>query len=77
LVVRVEQVAPIRLEPSGESSWWTVLVPIIAPIVSGLIALGGVWLGLKVGQNNTARTIEAAQRNGNWGFESSPGSPPP
>jgi hypothetical protein len=63
LVVRVEQVAPIKLEPSGDSSWWTRLVPIIAPIISGLIALGGVWLGLRVGQSNTQRTIDAAQLN--------------
>src|ERR1700730_6335745 len=62
LVVRVEQVAPIRLEPGGDSSWWARLAPFIAPLVSGFIALGGAWLGLRVGQSNTQKTIDAALR---------------
>ena len=62
LVVRVEQVAPIQLEQAGASSWWARLAPIMAPLVSGFIALGGVWLGLRVGQSNTQKTIDAALR---------------
>lgn len=62
-MVRVEQVAPIKLEPGGDSSWWARLAPIIAPLISGFTALGGAWLGLRVGQSNTQKTIEAAQRN--------------
>ena len=60
-MVRVEQVAPIKIEQAG-ASWWARLAPIMAPLVSGFIALGGVWLGLRVGQSNTQKTIDAALR---------------
>ncbi len=63
LIVRVEQVAPIKLESTKESSWWARVAPFIASVISGFIAFIGVLLGLKVGETNTQRTIEAAQRN--------------
>jgi hypothetical protein len=63
MVVRLEPIAPIQLKSDSDPSWWTRIAPIIAPVLSGLLALGGVWLGLKVGQKNTERTIKAAQRN--------------
>ncbi|HEX3885400.1 MAG TPA: hypothetical protein VHW66_22290 [Stellaceae bacterium] len=62
VIVRVEQVPRIKLEPSAKPSGWERAAPIVGPIISGLLALGGVWLGLKVGQANTQKTIEAAQK---------------
>lgn len=58
-VIRVESVAPIRLEtdkPPSPSAW----PPILASMLSGLLALIGAWIGLRFSQQNTAKTIEAA-----------------
>lgn len=59
----VSRIAPLSLKSNAKTSWLASLVPIVAPIISGLIALGGVWLGLRVGENNTEKTISAAIRS--------------
>jgi hypothetical protein len=58
-VIRVEPVGPIHLEsdkPTSSSIW----LPIVSPIFSGLLALLGAWIGLKISQQNTLKTIEGA-----------------
>ncbi len=59
----------VRIEPGPGPAWWTVLVPIVGPLVSGLIAFEGVRRGLRINEVNTARTVENAFRTSeasNW-----------
>lgn len=63
LIVKVEPIAPLKLDAGDGAPWWTYFVPVVGPIVSGLLAFVGVWLGLKIATNNTAKTAEAAQKN--------------
>jgi hypothetical protein len=63
-VVASAQVVPQQATPTGSGvPWWSFLIPIVGPIVSGLIAFGGVWLGLRNAEGNTRRALETAQRN--------------
>ncbi len=60
-VLRVEPVGPLQL--AGEKApGWTYLVPIVGPIISGLLAFAGAWLGLRIAQRNTLSTVEATQK---------------
>ena len=61
--VRLDPIRPFSVESGPGAPWWSFLVPVVGPIVSGLIAFGGVWLGLRTAQGNTRRTLKTAQRN--------------
>jgi hypothetical protein len=37
-------------------------VPVVGPIISGLLAFLGAWAGLKIAQRNTLQTVEVAQK---------------
>ena len=63
LIVKVEPIAPLKLDAGEAAPWWTYFVPVVGPIVSGLLAFVGVWLGLKIATNNTTKTAEVAQKN--------------
>lgn len=63
--LRLEPVGTFKLDSGPGAPWWTYFVPVAGPIVSGLIAFGGVWLALRNAEGNTRRTLEAAQRNNN------------
>ncbi len=54
LLVRVEQVAPLKMEPSASKSLWEVILP---PVISALTALGGAFVGGWIGQRSSAATI--------------------
>src|SRR5689334_5253617 len=44
-VIRIEPVGPLHL--AGEkASAWTYMIPTVGPLISGLLAFFGVWLGL-------------------------------
>ncbi|WP_207462150.1 hypothetical protein [Azospirillum sp. SYSU D00513] len=62
LSVRLEPGGSLRVESGGTPPWWSYWVPTVGPIISGVLAFLGAWLGLSIAQRNTLRTIEAAQR---------------
>jgi hypothetical protein len=59
--IRIEPVAPFRLESSGPPSW-SYWVPVVGPLFSGLLAFLGAWFGLSIAKHNTLRTIETTQK---------------
>ena len=63
LTVRVEPVGPLKLDAGSGTPWWSYFVPVVGPIVSGLIAFGGICLALRNAEGNTRKTLEAAQKN--------------
>jgi hypothetical protein len=54
LLVRVEQAAPLKLDPGASKPWWEL---ILAPIISGLTALGGALIGGLIAQRSNAASI--------------------
>lgn len=60
-VIRIEPVGPLHL--AGEKApAWTYWVPVVGPIISGLLAFAGAWLGLRITQRNTLHTVQATQK---------------
>jgi hypothetical protein len=60
-LIRIEPVAPFRLA-ADKPPWWSYWVPVVGPIVSGLLAFLGAWVGLNIAQRNTLRTVEVSQQ---------------
>jgi len=60
--VRLEAAGPIKLD-TGSAPFWSYLVPVAGPIISGLLAFLGVWFGLGIAERNTIKTIEATRLN--------------
>lgn len=60
-VIRIEPVGPLRLA-GDKAPAWTYWVPIVGPIISGLLAFAGAWLGLRITQRNTLSTVQATQK---------------
>lgn len=54
LLVRVEQVGPIKLEQAPPKAWWDSL---LAPVISALTALAGAFIGGSIAQRSNASTI--------------------
>lgn len=54
LLVRVEQAAPLKMEPSASKSFWEMILP---PVISALTALGGALVGGWLGQRSSTATI--------------------
>jgi hypothetical protein len=63
LTVKVEPIGSLKLDSGAGAPWWTYTIPAIGPIFSGLLALVGVWFGLRLGTTNTLKMTEAAQKN--------------
>jgi hypothetical protein len=61
-LLRIEPVGSLKLD--SDLAGWKLsdFVPVVGPIVSDLIAFGGVMLGLKFAARNTEMQIEASQR---------------
>ena len=60
-VIRIEPIGPLHLaadKPPG----WTYWVPIVGPVISGLLAFLGAWAGLRIAQRNTLQTVQASQK---------------
>ena len=60
-VIRIEPVGPLQLA-GDKAPAWTYWVPIVGPIISGLLAFAGAWLGLRIAQRNTLHTVQATQK---------------
>lgn len=60
-VIRIEPVGPIQLAGDKAPSW-TYWVPVVGPMISGLLAFAGAWLGLRIAQRNTLQTVQATQK---------------
>jgi hypothetical protein len=60
--VRVEPVGSLKLESGQGPAWWTYFVPVIGPLISGLLAYFGVRLSLDFARRNNEQSISAAQR---------------
>lgn len=63
ITYRVEPVGTLRLDNGAGPPSWTYFIPIVGPILSGLLAFIGVWLGLKIAADNTNKSISVAQSN--------------
>jgi hypothetical protein len=62
LTVKLEPVGPLKLESRKGPAWWTFWVPVIGPLISGLLAYFGVRLSLDFAQRNNTLNIGAARR---------------
>jgi hypothetical protein len=59
----VDPVGPLKLENGASPAWWTYFVPVVGPILSGLLAFIGVWLGLRIAGDNTNKSVAVLQKN--------------
>lgn len=59
--IRIEPIAPLHIAAEKVPSW-SYWVPILGGVISGLLTLGGAWLGLHIAQRNTSLTTEVAQQ---------------
>jgi hypothetical protein len=62
LSIRVEPIAPLKLETGSGPPWWTYWIAVVGPLISGVLAYLGVRLSLAFAQRNTASTIAATQQ---------------
>jgi hypothetical protein len=60
--IRIEPVGPLQLAGDKAPAWWTYWVPVVGPVISGLLAFTGAWLGLQITQRNTLSTVQATQK---------------
>lgn len=63
LAIRVESVSPMTLNNGTSVPWWTYWIPSVGPIISGILAFFGVFLGLRIATKNASETMQSAQRN--------------
>lgn len=62
LSVRVAPGAPLQLDSGAGPSWWTYWVPVVGPVISGLLAYFGIRLSLAHAERNAVRNIETLQK---------------
>jgi hypothetical protein len=62
LTVRIEPVGPFKIDNGKAPAPWTFWVPVVGPIISGLLAALGVLLSLRFAERSSKRTIEAARQ---------------
>jgi hypothetical protein len=63
LLIKVQPIGSLKLDNGASAPWWTYLIPILGPILSGALAFVGVVLGLRIAAVNTSKTTESAQKN--------------
>ncbi|HDR9355868.1 TPA: hypothetical protein QDB44_001718 [Burkholderia vietnamiensis] len=63
LAIRVESVSPMTLNNGTSVPRWTYWIPSIGPIISGVLAFLGVYLGLRIATKNASETLQSAQKN--------------
>lgn len=63
LAIRVEPIAPLKLETGKGPPWWTYWVAVVGPLISGILAYLGVRLSLAFARRNTETMIDASQQS--------------